>query len=277
MTESPRITRIRPLRGLPPLRPRDIWQSRNLIWILAKRDVIIFYKQTYLGITWVILQPLLQALVLAFVFSVILRFNFGDVPFFIFFLSGIIPWAFFGRGLGKGAGSLVSFADMLQKVYFPRAVLPVAMTLSGVVDILISLSVLIVILFLYGIFPGWQILAIPGFIAMAALASIGVAFWFSALYAQYRDVGVMLPLISQLWFYLTPIIYPTNIIPERFQIFFWFNPMTPIVDGFRWSLLPNQAAPNLAMIAVSILISSFLIITGYVYLVRVERTLADNF
>ena len=267
------ITLIQPTRGLASLQLRAMWHYRELLYLLVWRDVKVRYKQTALGVLWVLAQPLLTTIIFTLLFGVLLKVPSGDVPYAVFALSGLLPWQYFANSLTRSSSNLVESASLVTKVYFPRLIIPVSGVLSGLVDFAVGFVILIVLLVIYGITPTPAVVLLPGFMLLAIAAALGTALWLSALNVRYRDVKQMVPFLVQIWMYLTPVIYPVTVIPAPLRPLLALNPMTGVVEGFRWALLGER--PPSAMIFVSIAITLVVLVSGAFFFRSTERTFAD--
>jgi lipopolysaccharide transport system permease protein len=272
-TGTPVIT-IAPSRGWVPLRVREIWEFRELLYFLVWRDVKVRYKQTLLGAAWAIIQPFFTMLVFSLFFGRLAKIPSDGLPYPIFAYAALVPWTFFANGLNQASNSLVGNANLVKKVYFPRLVIPVAAVLSGLVDLLLALAVLIAMMGYYGIVPSGNILFLPLFLLLALMAALAVSLWLSALNVEFRDVRYTLPFLTQLWLFATPIAYPSSLLSEPWRTVYGLNPMVGVVDGFRWALLDGAAQPGSIVIASS-LATVVLLIGGAFYFRRMERTFAD--
>jgi len=274
---------IRPSRGWTAINLKEIWNFRELIFFLIWRDIKVRYKQTVLGATWAIIQPFLTMVVFTIFFGKLAKVPSDNIPYPIFSYSGLLPWGLFVKGLADAGHSLISHRAMITKIYFPRLVIPFSSVLSGIVDFGLAFIVLIGIMIYYQFIPGstYQInltpalLALPLFIILALITALGVGLWLSALNVIYRDINYILPFLTQFWLFITPIAYPSSMIPEKWQLLYAINPMTGVVEGFRWALLGTETAPG-PMLAVSTTISLIILITGLFYFRRMERTFADS-
>jgi lipopolysaccharide transport system permease protein len=281
MIESPTISEqdeeiilIKPSKGWGSLNLRELWIYRELIYFLTWRDLKVRYKQTALGAGWAILQPVLSMVVFSIFFGGLLNVDSGDVPYPIFSYAAILPWGVFAKALNDTGRSLVSNRAMLTKIYFPRMVIPLASVFSSLADFLIAFVVMLGLMFYYQIAPTSNIWTLPFFLLLAVITALGVGLWLSAMNVLYRDIGYMIPYITQLWFYLTPIVYSASEVPERWQFIYALNPMVGVVEGFRWALLGSSDPPS-SMIAVSAAIAIVIFISGMYYFRRMERTFAD--
>ncbi|MBE9475314.1 MAG: ABC transporter permease [Chloroflexi bacterium] len=269
---------IEPSKGWYSLQLRSIWQYRELLYFLVWRDLKVRYKQTALGVTWVILQPVVSMVVFTILFGYLLHVPSGDVPYPIFAYVALLPWNYFASSINKSSSSLIQNTNLVTKVYFPRMIIPISSVLSGLVDFAIGFLILIILMFIFKVPPAPSILFLPAFLFLAMLTALGFGFWLSALNVRYRDVNYLVPFILQIWMYLTPVIYGVDLIPEPYRFLLALNPMTAVVEGFRWALLgphlESAQAPG-TFILFSFLISIFVLITGAVFFRRTERTFAD--
>ncbi len=266
---------LKPTRGWAALNLRDLWVYRELAFFLTWRDLKVRYKQTVLGAAWAIIRPLVQMVVFTLLFGRLARFDAQvDVPYPIFSYSGLLPWGLFSKALSDAGSSIVLNRSMITKVYFPRLIVPIASVLGGVVDFLIAFVVLIGLMIYYNVSPSPNLWALPLFLILALVTALGVGLWLSTLHVLYRDVGYVLPFMTQFWLFLTPIIYPASEIPARWQLLYSLNPMVGVVEGFRWALLGSENAPGI-MLAVSAGISLLVLVSGMFFFRRMERTFAD--
>jgi lipopolysaccharide transport system permease protein len=268
------VTVIQPSSGWSALQLRDLWLHRELIFFMTWRDLKVRYKQTLLGAGWAILQPFLTMVVFSIFFGRLAGVPSDDVPYPIFSFTGLIPWTLFSKALQDASRSLVASSHMITKIYFPRMILPLSSVLAGVVDFLIAFVVLVGMMVYYRIYPTSQVWTLPLFLLLALVTAVGVGLWLSALNVIYRDVGYILPFLTQVWLFLTPIAYPTSIVPQHWQALYALNPMTGVVEGFRWALLGTGQPPGL-MTAVSALVAVVLLVSGMFYFRRMERRFAD--
>jgi lipopolysaccharide transport system permease protein len=265
---------IRPSAGRPTLNLIDLWHYRELAYFLVWRDVKVRYKQTVLGVAWAILQPLAGMLVFALFFGRVAGMPSDGAPYPIFTLTALVPWALFAQGVSQAASSVLANRDLIQRVYFPRLLMPMAAVGTGVVDFLFGFLVLIGLMPFYGVRPTMRAAWLPLFVLLALAGSLGVGLWLAALSARYRDVHHLIPFLTQLWFFMTPVAYPSSLVPEAWRLLYGVNLMVSVVDGFRWTLLGLDAGPGLS-IAVSVAVTLGILIGGALYFRRVERFLAD--
>ncbi len=274
-TQAGRVVTIRPTKGWLPIRFRELWKYRELISLLIWREVRVRYKQTILGIAWVVLQPLLMTLVFTFIFASLVGISSGGVPYALFAYVALLPWNLFAKGLTDGSKSLSSNEPLVTKVYFPRLVLPVAAVFSGLVDFAIASLLLIPLMLYYRIVPTIALLTLPIFILIALVASVGIAAWLSAVDAKYRDVRYTLAFLTQLWFFATPIVYPLSSVPVAWRGIYSLNPMVGVVEGFRWAILGGSFTPDLLLMGVSVSVIVAIFFGGLIYFRRTERIFAD--
>ncbi|MEN8243175.1 MAG: ABC transporter permease [Chloroflexota bacterium] len=275
-TEStPATLMLKPSKGWVSLQLGDLWRYRELIYFLTWRDVLVRYKQTLLGASWAVIQPVMQMLVFNFLFGSVADISTGDIPRPVFTFAALLPWNLFSKALSDASRSLVSSASMITKVYFPRLVIPLASTLSGVVDFAIAFLILMGMMFYYQVPLTSQLWAVPLFILLTLVAALGVGLWFSAWNLHYRDVRYLLPFLTQFWLLATPIAYPLSEIAEEWQLLYSLNPMVGVVEGFRWALADGPPVDN-TVLTLSISISVLVMISGLFYFKRMERTFADK-
>ncbi len=265
---------LKPTKGWISLNLKDLWRYRELIYFLTWRDILVRYKQTLLGASWAVLQPLMQMIVFNFLFGNMANISTGDIPRPIFTFSALLPWNLFAKALSDTSNSLVANRNMITKVYFPRLVVPIASVLSGVVDFLIAFLILIGMMVYYQVAVPVTVWLVPVFILLSLVVALGVGLWFSAWNLHYRDVRYFIPFLSQFWMLASPIAYPLSRIPEKFQTLYMLNPMVGVVEGFRWALLGGDSVPELALVF-SAAIGLLLLISGLFYFRRMERTFAD--
>ena len=268
-------TIIEPRKGSVSGKLRELWAYRELLFFLAWRDIKVKYKQTVLGIMWAIIQPLFAVIVFNFFLGQLGKMDSDGFPYPIFVLCALLPWQFFANTLAEASNSLVSNQNLITKVYFPRLVIPFAPIIAGLVDLGIAFLMLLGMMAYYGAVPLISaVFWIPLLITMTLFASLGVALWLSALNVQYRDIRYTIPFLTQIWFFATPIVYSANLMQEPWRTVFGVNPMSGIVQGFRWALLGNGPAPG-SMLVVSAAAIVIIVYTGFRFFQRVERTFAD--
>jgi lipopolysaccharide transport system permease protein len=266
--------RIEPSKGWVSLKLHELWEYRELLYFLIWRDVKVRYRQTTLGVTWAVIQPFFTMVVFSLFFGKLARMPSDGIPYPLFSFAALVPWTFFANGLNKGSNSVVVSANLIRKVYFPRLAVPIASVLGGVIDFVLACTVLLGMLLWYDRVPTVNVLWLPLFLLLALVTSLGVALWFSAMNVRYRDVHYIIPFLTQTWLFLTPIAYPSSLLPEPWRTVYGINPMAGVVEGFRWALLGTATAPG-PIIAVSVLAALGLLVSGGLYFRRMEKTFAD--
>jgi lipopolysaccharide transport system permease protein len=275
---------LRPTRGLAALNLRDLWIYRELIYFMTWRDLKVRYKQTVLGAVWVILQPLMQTLIFTLLFNRAAGFTADNgAPYPIFCFAALLPWNMFAHSLSTASQSLVNNRNMLTKVYFPRMIIPLSPILASLVDFLIAFGVMICLMLYYHFDPnaGYTIhlslafLTLPFFLLLALVTTLGVSLWLSALNVMYRDVGHIIPFLTQIWLFITPIVYSSKEVSAKWQIIYALNPMVGVVNGFRWALIGTRTPPDPMLIA-SVGVSLLILVSGLFYFRNMERLFADE-
>lgn len=251
-----------------------VWEYRELGYILVWRDITVRYKQTAIGVAWVVLQPLLMMLIFTAVFGKMAKVPSDGIWYPAFSLTGLLPWTYFSQAVSRAGESVVANANMVRKIYFPRLWLPLATVISPLVDFALSMLLLFGLLIYAGIPLTWKVVTLPAFILLAMLTALGLCLFTSALHAKYRDVGHAIPFVIQIWMYLTPIVYPVSLVPEQWRWLYGLNPMVGVIEGFRWALL-GGTAPDPVVMVESVIVLSAVIMAGLVYFRRMERQFAD--
>jgi lipopolysaccharide transport system permease protein len=254
---------------------RDLFRYRELFYFLAWRDVLVRYKQTVIGILWAVLRPLLTMVVFTFVFSRIAKLPADGVPYPVMVFAAMLPWQLFATSLSEGSGSLISNANLISKVYFPRLIVPASAVIVSFVDFAISMVLLGVLMAIYKVWPGWPILMLPVFTALALLASAGAGIWLAALNVKYRDFRYVVPFIVQFGLYLSPVGFSSNIVPSQWRLLYSVNPMVGVIDGFRWAVSGGKIAFPTQSLELSLVVSALVLATGIWYFRKTERTFAD--
>jgi lipopolysaccharide transport system permease protein len=265
---------IEPSQGWGSLNLQELWAHRELVYFLIWRDIKVRYKQTALGASWAILQPLLTMLIFSVFFGRLAKVPSDGVPYPVFSFVALVPWMFFSNGLTLASNSLVHQANLLTKVYFPRLAIPISTVASGTIDFCLGFIVTLGLIAWYGIMPTANVVFLPLFLLLAVVTSLGVALWLAAVNVEFRDVRYTVPFLTQFWMFATPIAYPSSLLAEPWRTLYGLNPMVGVVEGFRWALLGVDTAPGLMVIASSI-VAVFLLVTGAYYFRRMERTFAD--
>ena len=273
-TESQPVTEIRPIGGLSLPRLRELRSHADLIYFLAKRDVTVRYKQTVVGAFWAVLQPLILTAIFTVFLGQLTDVPSGGAPYALFALSGMTMWLFMAGALARCTESTLSSSALISKVYFPRIVVPLAAMAAPMVDFVVAFAVLIVVLVVGGETPGPQIVLAPLVFCVAWAIVLGAGLWLSALVVRYRDVSLAVPFLIQVLLFVTPILYPLDLIPEGYRTLYALNPLTGVMETFRWTVLPDAAAPG-GLIAISAAVGALLLGTGLVYFARAERRFAD--
>jgi lipopolysaccharide transport system permease protein len=268
------VTRIEPKSKLSIFEWKEILEFRDLLYFLALRDIQLRYKQTALGIVWVILQPLVPAVIFAVLFGNFAKLPSNGQPYLLLVFCGLIPWSIFSSSLGRAGGSLVGNSNLLSKVYFPRIIVPIASLGSVVVDALVSLGVLVVLLIVFQIPPGWHLLAAPLFLAAAFVIGLGASLIASSLSVYYRDFSFIVPFALQAWNYVSPVAYSAELIPEKWRWLYGLNPAAGFIEGFRWSILGSSALSNEMIFSMCVSCVAVLM-AGFVVFRRIERGFAD--
>lgn len=265
---------IRPSHGWVPVNLKDLWAYRGLLYFLVWRDIRVRYSQTSLGIVWALLKPVS----ITFVFSVFLgslvHVPSDGLPYPIFAYCALLPWQLFSQTLAGSSNSLIANQNLLTKVYFPRLLIPLSAIAAGILDFLIAAAVLVGMMAYYRIMPSSHVYLFPLFMMIAVVAALGVGLWFSALNVRYRDVGHALPFVTQIWLFATPVVYPSSLVPESWRYLVGLNPMTSVVEGFRWAILGVEGI-HAFTIALSGIVASMVLASGFYYFRRMERTFAD--
>ncbi len=251
----------------------ELLAFKDLFLILAQRDIKLRYRQTALGVVWVILQPLVASLIFALIFGVLAKLPSDGTPYLLFVFAGILPWNLFAGGLQRGGNSLITDSRLITKIYFPRAIIPLASIASVVLDFLIAGSVMLVLIILYQAPFTLSLLGLPVVMVVALATTVGLSFFFSALNVYYRDFAYALPFILQAWMYASPVVYSSSLIPEEWRVLYNLNPMVGVIDGFRWALL-GAPLPSLALAEGAAVAGLVLVLGAWVFR-RVERSFAD--
>lgn len=266
-------THIEPTRNWLSFRVKELWLYRELLFFLTWRDIKIRYKQTMLGFTWAILQPVMTMIVFSLFFGKLAKMPSEGIPYPIFNFTALLPWQFFEQSITISANSLVTNANMVTKVYFPRLFVPISSVFSGLVDFAVAFLVLIAMMIFYKITPTIGVLLLPFFLLLAFITAMGVSLWVSALNVKYRDVRYIVPFLARFWFFATPIAYSSTLLEEPWLTLYGLNPMVGVVEGFRWALLGTK--PPESMIFLSAVVALLMMISGLLYFNRTERTFAD--
>jgi lipopolysaccharide transport system permease protein len=266
--------RIRATKGWAALNLHELWRYRDLLGILVERDIKLLYKQTALGVGWVVLQPLIAAFIFAIIFGRLAKLPSDGVPYLFFVFCGLTVWTYFSGALQRAGNSLVRNSQLVSKVYFPRLLIPLAHTLGALVDFVVMLVVLSVMMVIYRVSPSLRLAAIPGLLILMTFTATGIALWFSALSVKYRDTAYAVPYFLQVWMFASPVVYSAHIVPERWQIWFALNPAVGLIEGFRWAVM-GRGVINVPILWITIAMSLLILLSGAYFFRRVERSFAD--
>jgi lipopolysaccharide transport system permease protein len=255
---------------------RDLWQYRELFQVLAWRDISVRYKQTVIGAAWALIRPFLTMVVFTVVFGKLAQLpSDGTAPYSLMVFAGLLPWSFFASALTDSSNSIVANSNLISKVYFPRLIVPFAVVMVALVDFLVSFLILVALMIWYQFMPGWQILLLPAFLAIAFLVSLGVGLWVTALNVKYRDFRYVIPFVVQLGLFVSPVGFTSGIIPEGWRLVYSLNPMVGVIDGFRWCVLGGESQLYLPGLMLSLLVTGFFLWFGIRQFRKMEKGFAD--
>jgi lipopolysaccharide transport system permease protein len=254
---------------------RELWRYRELLYFMVWRDIKARFKQTALGVTWVILQPILTMVVFTLFFGRLAGVPSEGAPYPIYTFAALLPWQLFSYAVSQAGSSLVNSRDLLTKIYFPRLVIPLAGVLVGLVDFVLAFAILLIMMVFYGVVPTPAVLVLPALVLLACATALALGLWLAVLNVRYRDVRYTIPFLLQLWLIATPIAYPASLVPEKWRLLYALNPMVGVVDGFRWALIgtPETLHPSVYM---SVAVVAVALVGGLLYFRRMERTFADE-
>jgi len=267
------ITDIEPSDGLRPIDTHELWAFRELLYFLVWRDVKVRYKQTVLGAAWAILQPVLTMAVFAVFLGHLAHMPSDGLPYPLFSYAGLVPWTYFSTAVASGAGSVVGSQQLISKVYFPRLLIPFAAAVTPLVDFAIAMVTLVALLVWYHVTPGIGLLWTPLFVLLALATAMTVSLWLSALTVVYRDFRYIVPFFLQFWMFATPVVYPASIVPAKWRLLMGLNPMTGVVEGFRWALVGGPAPGPIVFVSAAVVLVLF--VSGLFFFRRTEGTFAD--
>ncbi|WP_373032032.1 ABC transporter permease [Sulfurovum sp.] len=253
----------------------DLWRYRELFYILAWRDIAVRYKQTIIGILWAVLRPLLTMMIFVVVFGKIAQLPSEGIPYPIFVFAAMLPWTFFATAFSDASGSLIGNSNLISKVYFPRLIIPASSVIVAGVDFLISFVILIALMVWYQAIPDWHILTLPFFLLLGFFAALGAGLYIAALNVKYRDFRFVVPFVVQLGLYISPVGFSTTIVPEKYQLLYYLNPMVAVIDGFRWAISGGKTAFNATELFISIVVVILLCLAGIIHFRKTEKTFAD--
>lgn len=277
VTEIPNkilLTRIASSKGWTSLKLGELWEYHELIYFFVWRDIKVRYKQTVMGASWAIIQPLFTMVIFSLFFGKLAGVPSDGLPYPIFSYAALVPWTFFANSVLQSSNSLVNNANMLKKIYFPRLTMPIASVVAGLLDFFLAFLVLLGMMLFYSIKPTINVVWLPLFLLLAIITALGVGFWLSAMNTQFRDVRYVVPFLIQAWLFITPIAYPSSLLSEPWRTLYGINPMAGVVEGFRWALLGTDTAPG-SLVIVSAAVALILFISGLYYFRRMETSFAD--
>jgi lipopolysaccharide transport system permease protein len=254
---------------------RDLWRYRELFYFLAWRDILVRYKQTVIGFAWALIRPFLTMVVFVFVFSKLAKLPSEGVPYPILVFAALLPWQFFSNAFTEAGNSLISNANMISKVYFPRLVIPASAVIVSFVDFLISGIILVGLMLWYGFAPDWRIFTLPLFVFIAFAAAMGAGLWIAALNVKYRDFRYIIPFVVQFGLYVSPVGFSSTIVPEQWRLLYSLNPMVGVIDGFRWAILGGNTQLYWPGFLLSLFLVMVMLVTGIVYFRKTEKIFAD--
>ncbi|MEM1442093.1 MAG: ABC transporter permease [Verrucomicrobiota bacterium] len=255
---------------------KDLWQYRELFHVLAARDIAVRYKQTVIGILWALIRPVLTMVVFTLVFGKLAKLpSEGAAPYALMVFAGMLPWQFFATALTESSNSLISNANLISKVYFPRIIVPTATVIVAFIELAISLVILFGMMVYYQFAPTWQMLLLPAFVVIGFAASLGPGLWVTSLNVRYRDFRYVIPFIVQFGLYLSPVGFSSSVVPEEWKLFYYLNPMVGVIDGFRWCILGAEATVDWRSVAMALVTTSILLFVGIRQFRKTERTFAD--
>lgn len=271
------VTVIRPSKKWSFWKAEDLWAYRELFYFLAWRDIKVRYKQTVLGIAWAVIQPLGTMLAFSIFFGGLAQMPSDGIPYPLFALAALVPWTFFTNTVTMASNSLISDANLLKKIYFPRVILPIANVTSGLVDFFCSLGILFLVALYFHAIPATMLLWLPVWVAFLLMTAVGMSLWLSTLNALFRDIRYTIPFVLQLWMFMSPVAYPLSLVPEKWQLVYGINPMVGVIESFRWICLGNVLAEHIAWstLALSVSMSFLCFISGACYFRKMEKYFAD--
>jgi lipopolysaccharide transport system permease protein len=268
------VIRIRPSSGRLATGLKELWDYRELLYFLVWRDVKVRYKQTAIGATWAVIQPLMTMVIFTVVFAKFAKMPSDGLPYPIFSYAALLPWTYFAKALNQSVLSVVGDAHLITKVYFPRLLLPVSAVIGGLIDFAVSFVFLLGMMAWYGITPTWGMLLLPGFVLLTMLTALSISLWLSVINVRYRDIGQGIPFLIQIWLFASPVAYPASVVPESWRSLYNLNPLAGIIEGFRWALLGHQSPPIVALMSTTAIVLA-LLYGGIVFFKRMEKTFAD--
>jgi lipopolysaccharide transport system permease protein len=275
MRLPPQVATIRPVNGWLDVDLRELWEYRELLYFLVWRDIKIRYKQTVIGAAWALLQPVFTMIVFTIFFGRLAQIPSGGLPYPVFYYAALLPWLYFAGALTNATNTLVDHQRVITRVYFPRLLLPVSAVMAGLVDLAVGCTVLFGLMGLFGMVPGWRMLSLPLFIALASFTAMAVGLWLSALNALYRDVRYAIPFVVQFWMFASPVAYPSSLVPARWQWLYGLNPIAGVIEGFRWAV-SGDGAPSGPLLFASVIAVFIVFVAGLIFFRRMEAEVADS-
>jgi ABC-type polysaccharide/polyol phosphate export systems, permease component len=266
-------TIIEPNSFSPKQKLKELYQYRELLFVLSYRDFRVRYAQTFIGIAWALINPIATVFLLTFVFGIIAKVDTGKTPHALYTIAGMCGWNYFSAIVGQAGGAIIGSQNMIKKIYFPRLILPLSKSITALVDFLVVIFCLILMMGYYGIWPSANLIYFPFFVLAVIISGLTGGIWISCLTIRYRDFQHIVPFLLRLGMFITPIAFPASSVPEQYKLLFFLNPMAGIVEGIRWSILGGTAMPS--YLWVSLLITLLLFVTGVFYFLKVERIMAD--
>ena len=254
---------------------RDIWRYRELFYFLAWRDILVRYKQTTIGIMWAVIRPLMTMAVFTLVFGKVAKLPSEGVPYALLVFTGLLPWHFFASAFTEAANSLIENEKMITKVYFPRLIIPTSAVIASILELIISGALLFALMLVYGVTPDLRIIALPFFALLAFTAAVGAGVWMAALNVRYRDFRYVIPFMVQAGLYISPVGFSSHLFPDAWRLLFYLNPITGVIDGFRWALLSGKPELYEPGLLVSGLVTAMLVVCGVFHFRKTEKTFAD--
>jgi len=255
---------------------RDIWRYRELFYFLSWRDILVRYKQTVIGVAWSVIRPLLTMVVFTIIFGKIANLPSENAPYAVLVFVALLPWQFFANALQESSNSLISNANMISKIYFPRIIMPISSMIVALVDFFISFALLAIIMIFYRFAPSWKIVFMPAFLLLAILVSTGAGLLISALNVRYRDFRYIVPFIIQFGLYISPVGFSSDTIPGKWRLLYSINPMVGVIDGFRWSIIGKGVEFYMPGLIISIILTIILFVVSIIYFRKTEKTFADR-
>jgi len=265
---------VEPKKGLFHLDLQAVWKYRELLYFMIWRDLKVRYKQTVIGAGWAIIQPLMTMVIFTLVFSKFAKVPSDGLPYPIFAYTALLPWIYFSQAISRSGTSVVGGANLIRKIYFPRLIIPISGAVAPLVDFAIAFVILLGMMVWFGTAPNWGVLALPLFLLLALVTSLAVTFWLSALNVVYRDVSYIIPFLTQIWMFASPVAYPISLVPEKWRLLYSLNPMVGVIEGFRWALLGKES-PDFGVMVLSTAVVMVIFLSGIVYFKHMERTFAD--